>query len=306
MIVLIIAIILCIIVCGVFLFAYSKSKGQYEDYIEGLDKKEYALIDLIPLGIFINEMNILQKVVPAKLYKYIHKYNNGIYAKVLEISGIKYSDYYFMIHNANKTTFSLVVSAGVSLFSVITALQADYSTATFFIFITVISLFAMPFLVDNSINDKIEKRRLNLQMEFPEFINKLTLLVNAGMTISKAWEKIVMDNKKKSVLYIEMQFALAEIQSGKPEAVAYEEFARRCKVKEIIKFVSVIILNLKKGGADVVPVLKIQAMECWEMRKSVAKRLGEEASTKILIPLMIMFVGIIIIVATPAILSFSM
>ena len=41
------------------------------------------------------------------------------------------------------------------------------------------------------------------------------------------------------------------------------------------------------------------------MRKSVAKRLGEEASTKILIPLMIMLVGIIIIVATPAILSFS-
>ena len=49
----------------------------------------------------------------------------------------------------------------------------------------------------------------------------------------------------------------------------------------------------------------LQGDECWEMRKNAAKKLGEEASTKILIPLMIMFVGIIVIVCTPAVLSIS-
>ena len=82
-------------------------------------------------------------------------------------------------------------------------------------------------------------------------------------------------------------------------------FARRCKVKEVTKFVSVILMNLRRGGAEVVPVLKQQGAECWEMRKAAAKQMGEEASTKILLPLMIMFVGIILIVATPAVLSFS-
>ena len=103
-----------------------------------------------------------------------------------------------------------------------------------------------------------------------------------------------------------MDYALAEIQSGRPESVAYEEFARRCKVKEVTKFVSVIVMNLRRGGAEVIPVLRQQGDECWEMRKAAAKQMGEEAGTRILLPLMIMFVGIILIVATPAVLSFNM
>lgn len=175
-----------------------------------------------------------------------------------------------------------------------------------FSFAAVVAAIGLPFLTDRGLDEEIAKRRLKIQLEFPEFVNKLTLLVNAGMTISKAWEKVITDNKKDTVLYQEMNYALAEIKSGRPESVAYEEFARRCKVKEVTKFVSVIVMNLRRGGAEVVPVLRQQGTECWEMRKAAAKQMGEEASTKILLPLMIMFVGIILIVATPAVLSFNM
>ena len=129
--------------------------------------------------------------------------------------------------------------------------------------------------------------------------------MNAGMTISKAWEKIINENKKKHILYDEMRYALAEIKAGKPEGAAYEEFARRCRVKEVTKFVSIIVMNLKRGGSEVVPVLRQQGDECWEMRKNAARQLGEEAGTKILIPMMIMFLGIVLIVATPAVLSMT-
>ena len=142
-------------------------------------------------------------------------------------------------------------------------------------------------------------------MEFPEFVNKLTLLVNAGMTISRAWEKIINENKKNHILYSEMQYALMEIKAGKPERIAYEEFARRCRVKEVTKFVSVIVMNLRRGGGEVIPVLREQGNECWEMRKNAARQLGEEAGTKILIPLMIMFLGIVLVVATPAVLGMT-
>ena len=102
-----------------------------------------------------------------------------------------------------------------------------------------------------------------------------------------------------------MRYALMDIKAGRPEAVAYEEFARRCRVKEVTKFVSVVVMNLRRGGSEVVPVLKAQGDECWEMRKSAARQMGEEASTKILIPMMIMFLGIVLIVATPAVLSMT-
>lgn len=304
MIMICISAVFAIVFCGIFLFSYFKSKGVYDEYIDTLDKEEYALKDFFPIGLYLNNDLNIMRFVPKKLGKYLHKYNTAVKSKVTEIYGIKYADYYYMIHNANKAAMAILVAAGASIFAVIMAAQGD-GNAKLFLAVSIAGLVAMPFVVDKGLDDKIEKRRLQIQLEFPDFINKLTLLVNAGMTISKAWEKIVTDNTKKSVLYDEMTYALSEISAGKPEAVAYEEFGRRCKIKEIIKFVSVIILNLKKGGADVVPVLKVQGDECWEMRKNAAKKLGEEASTKILIPLMIMFVGIIIIVCTPAILSIS-
>jgi tight adherence protein C len=295
----------CAIFVLIFLFAFLKSKGTYDEYLDAVDKKEYPFKDFFPIGYYLNEFNFEQKIIPKKLYSYFHKYKMKTAQNVIEVYGAKYSEFYIMLHNANRTAMGVTIAAGASLVSVIISATGDASTSLIFAALSFVAFFAMPIIVDKGLNDKIEQRRLAIRMEFPEFVNKMTILVNAGMTISKAWEKIATDSNKNTPLFKEMQYTLAEISAGKPEAVAYEEFGRRCKIKEIIKFVSVVVLNLKKGGAEVVPVLKLQADECWEMRKSAAKQLGEEAGTKVLIPMMIMFVGIILIVVTPAILSFS-
>lgn len=298
--------IICLIFCGNFLLCYIKSKGVYEEYLEPVDKEEYGLKDFIPLGLWFQEAGLFKHFVPKGLENILARYQNLVFQKVLEIRGAKYAQYYMMIHQGYRAALGILVSAGMSLIGFIMAAQGDGTNAILFSCAAIVAAVGMPFFVDRSLDETIAKRRLQIQLEFPEFVNKLTLLVNAGMTISKAWEKIINDNKKDTVLYREMTFALAEIKSGKPENVAYEEFARRCRVKEVTKFVSIIIMNLRRGGAEVVPVLKQQGAECWEMRKAAAKQMGEEASTKILLPLMIMFIGIILIVATPAVLSFSM
>lgn len=297
--------IVCLMFVGIFLLGFIKSKGVYDEYLELVDKTEYPFKDFFPIGYYLNELDLSRKLIPAKFYKYLHKYNMKISQSIIEINGAKYSDYYIMLHNAQRTAMGATIAAAAALLAFVMSTTGDSTTAYLFSVVAPVAFFAMPLLVDNGLKEKIEKRRLSIRMEFPEFVNKMTILVNAGMTISKAWEKIATDTKKDTPLFREMQYTLAEISAGKPEAVAYEEFGRRCKIKEIIKFVSVVVLNLKKGGAEVVPVLKLQAAECWEMRKSAAKQLGEEAGTKVLIPMMIMFIGIIIIVVLPAILSFS-
>lgn len=305
MVAIIVSGITCAIFAGIFLLGFIKSKGVYDEYLEIVDKKEYPFKDFFPIGYYLNELNLARKFIPAKLYRHLHKYKMKISQSIIEIHGVKYSDYYIMLHNANRTAMGATIAAAAALLALVMASTGDATTGYLFSIVAFVAFFAMPFLVDNGLKEKIEKRRLSIRMEFPEFVNKMTILVNAGMTISKAWEKIATDTRKDSPLFREMQYTLAEIGAGKPEAVAYEEFGRRCKIKEIIKFVSVVVLNLKKGGAEVVPVLKLQAAECWEMRKSAAKQLGEEAGTKVLIPMMIMFIGIIMIVVLPAILSFS-
>ena len=305
MILKIFSILICVIFVGNFLLCYLRSKGKYDEYMEYVDKEEYGLKDFIPLGLLKAEGTWTEKIMPMQLKTILASHNNQVYQKVLELHGPKDVEFYYYIHSGYRLAAAILASAMAAIMGMIMSVQGDTSNGALLSVIAIVANFGVPFLVDTSLKESIEKRRRSIQMEFPEFVNKLTLLVNAGMTISKAWEKIINENTKEHILYDEMRYSLMEIKAGKPEAVAYEEFARRCRVKEVTKFVSVIVMNLKQGGSEVVPVLKAQGNECWEMRKNAARQLGEEASTKILIPLMIMFMGIVLIVSTPAVLSMT-
>lgn len=305
MILKIFSIVVCVVFVGNFLLSYLRSKGKYDEYMEYVSKDEYGLKDFIPLGLLQTESSRIENRLPMQIKTMLASHKNQVYQKVLELRGPKDVEFYLYIHNGYRLAAAILASAMASMMGMIMSVQGNTSNGAMLSVIAIVAAAAVPFLVDTTLKESIEKRRRSIQMEFPEFVNKLTLLVNAGMTISKAWEKIINENKKEHILYDEMRYALMEIKSGKPEAVAYEEFARRCRVKEVTKFVSVIVMNLKRGGSEVVPVLKAQGDECWEMRKNAARQMGEEASTKILIPLMIMFLGIVLIVSTPAVLSMT-
>lgn len=291
----------CVLLLLVF---YFKSRGKYDDYLEYVDKEQYGLKEFLPIGLAISEVTIFQDSLPMVLRSALARHNNQVYQKILELKGPKDAEFYHYIHKGYGMAVSVISAAGMSLIGLIMTVQGD-SGGMMLTAAAAAALFAIPFLVDSSLDGEIEKRRLSIRMEFPEFVNKLTLLVNAGMTISRAWEKIINENKRDHILYDEMRYALAQIRVGKPEGIAYEEFARRCHVKEVTKFVSVIVMNLRRGGPEVVPILREQGYECWEMRKNAAKELGEQAGTKILIPMMIMFLGIVLIVVTPAVLSMT-
>ena len=148
-------------------------------------------------------------------------------------------------------------------------------------------------------------------MTFPECIIKLTLLLNAGMTLSRAWKRISKDyydevskdTTKKNYLYEEMLETLQELSNGVSEVKAYEHFGNRCKIPEMMRFTTVIIQNIKKGNDTLVAALQNQANEAWDVRKNEAKKSGEKASSKLLIPMGIMFVIIIMIVMMPAFMS---
>lgn len=302
MIALIVSAAVCAVCVLLFLAFYFKSRGQYDEELEYVNKEEYGLKDFIPIGLAMNEATGAKKFLPYPIQASLARYQNRVYQKVLEIRGPNDAEFYFFIHKGYRMAVAVLGAAGASVMGMIMVFQGSMDGLALSAG-AVLCLIGVPFLVDSSLDQAIKERRLSIRMEFPEFVNKLTLLVNAGMTISRAWEKIINENKREHILYDEMRYALGEIKAGRPEAAAYEEFARRCHVKEVTKFVSVIVMNLRRGGAEVVPVLREQGRECWEMRKNAAKELGEQAGTKILIPMMIMFLGIVLIVATPAVLS---
>lgn len=284
-----------------------KKKGdeEFEEYVAALDEKKFKMKNYLSIGLYLNERINILKFLPKIFYEPLYRYNNSVGMKVKELYGVRYFDFYSNIHNGSKWLLAVLGAVAMIAFAGINCINNEHTSAIVCVVLSPALALGLALLQDKDLDSKIEDRRTAIMIEFPEFINKLLLLVNAGMTISKAWEKIVTDNKKDTPLYEELNMSIAEIRAGKPEAVSYEEFARRCKVKEIIKFVSVIILNLKKGGSEVVPALRAQSDECWEMRKATARRLGEKASSKLMLPMAIMLVGIILIVALPAVLALS-
>ena len=262
--------------------------SSYAEHVEALNQRDFKLKAFVPVGLYI---------LDKYSYSYNSNYDRSILNTISEVYGQEYSVFYIRIFHANKVVLVLLGAICELLAGVFSQFQG--------VLLVYLLLFFSVLIIsdDLKLKNRLKKRRLEIQLEFPNFINKLTLLINAGMTMSKAWEKISADCSKMGDFYAEVNKTAIDIKSGKSEAEAFSQFAKRVKTPEISRLMSTIVQSTKRGGNDLVLSLRLLSNECWEMRKNAIKRLGEEASTKLLIPMMIMFFAIIIIVITPAIIS---
>lgn len=157
-----------------------------------------------------------------------------------------------------------------------------------------------------------EKRDRQMMLDYPEIMNKLTLLLGAGMTVKSAWQKIVRDyegqrrDREVRYAYEEMAAACHEMQSGVAEAESYERFGKRCGLKAYRKLAALLSQNLRKGTKGLTELLSMEAVQAFEERKAAAKRRGEEAGTKLLGPMFLMLAMVLVIVIVPAFLSIQM
>lgn len=158
-----------------------------------------------------------------------------------------------------------------------------------------------------------KKRDEECQLAYPNIVYKLTLLLGAGMTLRGAWQRIIQDYLKEKkgspekvrYVYEEMIITWNEMENGIPEIEAFAQFGKRMKLRPYLRFSSLITQNLKKGTKGFLLQLEAEAKEAQEERKQLARRLGEEAGTKLLFPMLIMLVIVLVIVMLPAFLSFS-
>nr|MCR5777025.1 secretion protein F [Lachnospiraceae bacterium] len=97
-----------------------------------------------------------------------------------------------------------------------------------------------------------------------------------------------------------------QMRSGKSEAAAYQEFGTRSGVARYNKLGSLLSQNLKKGSSALLSIMEYEARDAFEDRKAEARKLGEEAGTKLLLPMGMMLMVVMIIVIVPSVLSFGL
>lgn len=157
---------------------------------------------------------------------------------------------------------------------------------------------------------KEHHRRQQLMLSYPEFVSKLSLLLGAGMTISAAFRKMNgMYQKRKErdgrneEVYEELHRMICEMDNGMTEFRAYQRFSENCNLQPYRKLVSLLISSQRVGNRRLMEQLNEEADRVFLERKNAARRLGEEAGTKLLFPMMMMLVIVMGIVIVPAFLS---
>lgn len=144
----------------------------------------------------------------------------------------------------------------------------------------------------------LKKRHDAILRDFATVLSKMSLMVNVGVTGIDAFCKVAKSSE--GVLYQEMQRAADEIENGMSIDRAMEGLASRSGCKEVRKFVALYKQNLLKGGPEFPILLQNMADTAWQERKTRARLAGTNAEQKLLAPIMLMFIGVLIMVIVPA------
>lgn len=155
-----------------------------------------------------------------------------------------------------------------------------------------------------------QKRRVRLlEIDFAQIISKILLYVSSGMTIRNSFVRLAeqyQKNKKDDKIYEphaayeELIIVKNKLTSGYSEINAYEEMAKNINMRVYTRFLNIIIQSIKNGNKDLKNILNMEVQDALYERKQNAKKLGEEASTKLVLPLMMMLSIIMVVIMVPA------
>lgn len=254
---------------------------KYDAWIEPLDSKEFPLCELYGVGFALTDLI---------RYDFTSKQERKRRQQIALIYGDKHSEYYLRVNAAERFTLTLLVlTAGLALYG-LTSEIAIVFVALLFAFVAYYYVMTLP-------EETLKKKSNEIMNQFADVVSKLALLVNAGMILKEAWIKV--SETGNGELYDEMRRAVNQMNNGLSEVDAYTEFGTRCTSPEIKKFTSTIVQGLVKGNRELVEMIKQQSREIWDAKRHRVKQEGEKAASKLLIPICIMFVGVLIMIIVP-------
>ena len=151
-----------------------------------------------------------------------------------------------------------------------------------------------------------------MSRDYPLIVSQLSILMGAGMSFRKALERIVSkyvaglkkeENPKAG--YEEITKTYRKIMDGKGEIQALEELGKTSECKDFRRLSLMLIQNLRKGSGELLDSLEKEEKFAFVQRKQNAIRAGEEASTKLLVPMGGMLFIVIIVLVVPALMQLN-
>lgn len=156
-----------------------------------------------------------------------------------------------------------------------------------------------------------KKQRQQMLQDYPEIVIKLQLLLSTGMNLRKSMERIAKDyvtylrGEEVRNAYEIILETCWEMEHGLGEREAYEKMGERWDLLNYRTLSALLVQCLQKGTKDMEPLLAKEAQKAQRLRWQQAQILGEQASTKLLFPMILMLIVVFIILIIPAWMTFS-
>ncbi len=165
--------------------------------------------------------------------------------------------------------------------------------------------------MDYDLRRNLQKRSKQLEREYAGFVNKLRLYLSAGLTVRNAFMRITKEyeknrrNGKKHYLYEELKISCSQLENGMAEEQVYFDFGQRCGEMRFRRLSSLLGVQLTKGNDQLLKNLAKEADNAIEDQRNQARKVGEEAGTKLLFPMMLMLLLVMFLILLPAYLDFG-
>lgn len=260
------------------------TSGEFEEYIKPLDKKEFMMPEIYGVGF---------KIMKMFKFEFKNREANQIRENASILYGERYADYYMRVIYAQRISIIyLCFAVGCGICAL-----AEGTDKLLLLALALVMCGTLYYYFMKLPASKVKDRNIRFMDEFPNAVSTIALLVNSGMILREAWREVSMSAETE--LYLEMRKVNEDIDNGVAEVDALYNFGNRCVTPEIKKFTAFIVQGLEKGSRDLAIALRNQTDELWELKKQNILKRGELASSKLMIPLMVMFIGILIMVMGP-------
>ena len=167
-------------------------------------------------------------------------------------------------------------------------------------------------VMGSRLHERVVQRERQMMLDYPQIISKFVLYLGAGLSVRSTFIRLGEEYTKRREeglseqgAYEEILLVCRELASGVPEAEAYADFGQRCRSRQYTRLSAILAQNLKKGNQELLSVMQQEAKASFEERQNTARKLGEEAETKLLLPMIMMLAITMLIIIIPAYYSFA-
>ena len=210
-------------------------------------------------------------------------------------------------HTIKSALFTILMMSGVTFFGSLSLVLTFNKCSISICSSAVILAILVPMLIIRRLDETLKQRTRAISLELPAYTNAVMLYVGAGYPIPKA---IIRAGEHRLAqtqeliahpFYKELNKTIAALRNNTLFVDAMVSWSHRCGSKEISMFTSAIILQYLRGSEDFIYAMRDLSRILWDQRKVTARILGEETASKLLLPMIFIFLIVMTIVSAPAI-----